>query len=206
MPHQAIQAHAERIDLPYLVHFTRVVNLPSILQHGLYPVSRTVEVGVVPVINDELRLDGHPDGTSLSIAFPNHRMFWKYRQEYMGVDWVVLGIEPEVLWTKDCAYCCHNAADSLISDQPLENLKTPLAFASMFDEIEGEQPRGNQRLKPYEPTDVQAEVLVFDVIEPRLIFGVVFGDTRVRDAHLSLLSDREALIDSKFFSARYYKR
>ncbi len=91
MPQQAIQAHARRIRVPYLVHFTRVANLPSILQHGLYPVSRTAEVGVAPVVNDELRLDGHRNATSLSIAFPNYRMFWKYRQENVGVDWVVLG-------------------------------------------------------------------------------------------------------------------
>lgn len=116
MPRQAIQAHATAIQVPCLLHFTRVVNLPSIMQHGLFPVSRTAEIGVAPVINDELRLDGHQDGTSLSIAFPNYRMFWKYRQDNVGVDWVVLGIHPSVLWTKDCAFCRHNAADARIPD------------------------------------------------------------------------------------------
>lgn len=209
MPRQAIQAHATEIQVPFLLHFTRVVNLPSILQYGLYPVSRTVEIGVAPVINDELRLDGHQDGTSLSIAFPNYRMFWKYRQDNDGVDWVVLAIHPSVLWTKDCAFCRHNAADARISHQPLEDLKTSFAFASMFDEIDGIQPRAEQRLKPFDPTDGQAEVLVFDVIEPELIFGAVFDKTTVRDAHEGLLGNRQILLNCAnkgYFASRSYVR
>jgi len=62
-------------------HFTRANNLPDIIKHGIYPISRIAEIGVTPEINDELRLDGRLDGISLSIAFPNSRMFYKYRQE-----------------------------------------------------------------------------------------------------------------------------
>lgn len=209
MPQQVIQEHATAIKVPCLVHFTRAVNLPSILQHGLYPVSRASEIGATPAINDELRLDRHQDGTSLSITFPNYRMFWKYRQENPGVDWVVLGILPSVLWTKDCAFCRHNAADARISSLPLSHLKMPTSFAGMFDEIEGIQSRAEQKLKPFDPTDGQAEVLVFDVIEPSLIIGVGFDCAAVRDAHQGLLGDREILLSGAkkgYFAARSYVR
>jgi hypothetical protein len=65
MPRQAIQAQSEALNIPYLVHFTRAVNLPSILEHGLYPISRKDELGINPQVNDQMRLDGHLDGISL---------------------------------------------------------------------------------------------------------------------------------------------
>ncbi|WP_224363387.1 DarT ssDNA thymidine ADP-ribosyltransferase family protein [Hyalangium versicolor] len=209
MSRQAIQARANSINVPYLLHFTRVVNLPSIMQHGLYPVSRVATIGVTPQINDELRLDGHLDGTSLSIAFPNHRMFWKYRHANEEVEWVVLAVDPSVLWLKDCAFCRHNAADARISCQPINQLKTPAAFTGMFEEIEGLKTRQEQRLKPSDPTDEQAEVLVFDVIEPSLIFGAAFENAATRDAYQGSLGNRKILVQRErqgYFAARSYVR
>ncbi|RYD76884.1 MAG: DUF4433 domain-containing protein [Verrucomicrobiaceae bacterium] len=209
MSRQAIQAHANAINLPWLLHFTRIVNLPSIMQHGLYPASRVAEIGVTPQINDELRLDGHLGGTSLSIAFPNYRMFWKYRQQNEGVEWVVLAVHPSVLWLKDCAFCRHNAADARISCQPINQLKTPAAFTGMFEEIEGLKSRHEQRLKPFDPTDEQAEVLVFDVIEPSLIRGAAFEKAATRDAYQDNLGSRQILVNGKrngYFATRWHMR
>lgn len=163
MPKQMIQAHATGIQVPYLLHFTRVVNLPSIMAHGLYPIGRAHEIGAVPVINDQWRLDGHKNSTSVSIAFPNSQMFFKCRKDNEGIDWVVLVLHPAALWTKDCAFCRHNAADARISGQQLPLLKIPQAFIGMFEEIEGHVSREEQKLKTFDPTDVQAEVLVLEV-------------------------------------------
>ncbi|UXN57792.1 DUF4433 domain-containing protein [Phyllobacterium zundukense] len=209
MSKQAIQAHAQMIKVPYLLHFTRASNLPAIMQHGLYPMSRVAEIEITPEINDELRLDGHLDGVSLSIAFPNYRMFWKCRQDNEGVEWAVLAVNPSVLWLKDCAFCRHNAADARMSCQPLEQLKTTEAFAGLFEEIEGLQTRVEQRLKPFDPTDGQAEVLVFDVIEPHLIAGAVFENAATRDAYQDVLGNRKILINrvgKGYFAARSYVR
>jgi len=209
MSRKTIQAHANAINVPFLIHFTRVVNLPLIMEHGLYPVSRVDEIGVTPQINDELRLDGHRDGTSLSIAFPNYRMFWKYRQENKGVEWVVLGVDSSVLWLKDCAFCRHNAADARISCQSTNQLKTPAAFTGMFEEIAGLSTRQEQRLNPSDPTDAQAEVLVFDVIEPSLIIGAAFENAATRDAYQDSLGNREIVVNRErkgFFATRSYMR
>ena len=53
----------------------------------------------------------------------------------------------------------------------------------MFEEIDGLPARSEERLKSFDPTDVQAEVLVFDVIEPAYITGALlkltcFGQQR----------------------------
>jgi hypothetical protein len=209
MPSQAIQAHATRLKIPCLMHFTRLANLPSIMNHGLYPIGRAHEIGAIPQINDQLRLDGRLNGISLSIAFPNHRMFWRLQQENEGVEWVVLGIHASVLWLKDCAFCRHNAADARISNQPLTALKTPQAFAGMFEEIDGITQRQTQNLKPYDPTDVQAEVLVFDTIEPNFIIGAIFQNTAAKDTHSAILGNRQMLVHQArkgYFASRSYVR
>jgi len=136
-------------------------------------------------------------------------MFYKYRNENKCVEWVVLGIHPAVLWTKNCAFCRHNAADGRISTQPVHSLQTIGAFAGMFDEIEGMTTRAEQRLKPYDPTDGQAEILVFDLIEPQLIIGVVFGSEAMRNQHQPLTGERQALVQGTtkgYFAARSYVR
>lgn len=209
MPKQAIQGHATAIQVPYLLHFTRATNLPSIMAHGLYPISRAHEIGIIPDINDQLRLDGHLNGTSVSIAFPNCQMFYKYRKDCEGVDWVVLVLHPAALWVKDCAFCRYNAADARISGLPLAVLKTSQAFMGIFDEIEGHTSRDEQKLKAFDPTDVQAEVLVFDVIEPQYILGVVFEKAAVRDAYAIHLGEHKSYLHANnkgMFASRSYVR
>ncbi|UVL18979.1 DUF4433 domain-containing protein [Pseudomonas sp. B21-044] len=209
MPRQAIQAYATAIQIPYLLHFTRATNLPSILAHGLYPIGRTHEVGATPAINDQYRLDGHRDSTSVSIAFPNCQMLYKYRAADAAIDWAVLVLHPSILWQKNCAFCRHNAADARISAQDLATLMTPDAFMGMYEEIEGIKPRAEQKLKTYDPSDVQAEVLVFDIIEPQYVVGVVFEKATVRDAHLAHLGERKTYIHANnkgMFASRNYVR
>lgn len=209
MPRQAIQAHAAAIQIPYLLHFTRVANLPSIMAHGLYPIGRAHEVGAVPLINDQLRLDGHRNGTSVSIGFPNSQMFYKYRKDCEDVDWAILVLHPAALWNKDCAFCRHNAADARISALPLDALKTPGAFTGMFNEIDGHASREEQKLKTFDPTDVQAEVLIFDPIEPQCIRGVVFEKASVRDNYAAHVGERKSYLHANnkgMFASRGYAR
>jgi hypothetical protein len=209
MPGQAIQAHATEIAVPYLVHFTRAVNLPSILTQGLYPIGRACEIGANPQINDEYRLDGHRNSTSVSIAFPNCQMFYKYRMDEPQVEWAIFALDPAILWTKDCAFCCHNAADGRISSQTIGSLKTLEAFKGMYEELDGVPARKEQNLKSFDPTDVQAEVLVFDVIEPQYIGGIAFEKPSVRDTYLPYLRGLTIRIDAKnkgLFASRNYAR
>lgn len=209
MSQHIIESYAKEIGIPYLLHFTRAVNLPSIMKHGIYPVSRAHEVGAVPAINDNYRLDGHSDSTSLSIGFPNCQMLYKYRKLDATVDWVILVLHPSILWKKNCAFCCHNAADGRISSQPLTNLMTPQAFSGMYQELTDIPSREEQKLKTYDPSDVQAEVLVFDVIEPHYIASVVFEKAAARDAYAEYLGDRKMYLHANnkgMFASRGYSR
>jgi len=209
MPRQAIQTHATAVQVPYLLHFTRATNIPSIMAHGLYPIARVNEIGAAPAINDQHRWDGHTNGTSISIGFPNCQMLYKYRKENLQVDWAILVLHPGILWQKACAFCKHNAADGRISTLSLPDLMTPQAFAGMYHEIEGFASREDQSLKTYDPTDVQAEVLVFDVIEPQCVVGVIFEKGTVRNGYLQHLGDKKTYIHANnkgMFASRGYAR
>ena len=170
--HEIEQVVNER-NIDYLLHFTRLSNLAGILQHGLYPRSRLDELPQAVAINDRCRFDNRTDSNSLSLGHPNDSMFYKYRQS-TSEEWAVLVIEPSVLWESQCAYCKHNAADHRISRLPLESLTGGAALCGMFEECDGLPSRAAQNLHPFDPTDHQAEALIFDVISPSKIRGAVF--------------------------------
>lgn len=206
---QLIYAISKRLKVPYLVHFTRAKNLESIITNGIYPVSRVHEVGASPEVNDYLRLDGRRNSTSISVAFPNCQMLYKYRMDNQGSEWAILVLQVSILWVKDCAFCKHNAADARISRQPIESLKTSRSFLDLFGEIQGLTSRAEQRLKNFDPTDVQAEVLVFDVIEPPLIAGVVFDSATTKAKFVGVIGDRKTWINANnkgLFASRSYVR
>jgi hypothetical protein len=97
-----IMDRAEAISPPYLLHFTQVENISSIMRNGLCPVA-TLTAATTPFrANDHLRLDGHKDAVSLSIAHPNDRMFFKYRRQDPKQKWAVLVLDPAVLWAPNC--------------------------------------------------------------------------------------------------------
>ena len=168
---------AEKRDVT-VFHFTRVLNLPNILAHGLIPRQKLEETPwvVPPTYNDQHRLDKQKNATCLSIGHPNYKMFWGLQKDYSAVDWVVLQLKKSILWEKDCAFCVKNAAHKDVYSIPLEDRKGVRAFKSMFDEVDGKPSRGAMRLPHGFPTNPQAEVLVFGAIEPAYILGA-FGKT-----------------------------
>lgn len=205
----SIQEFATERGIPSLVHFTRASNLPSILANGLYPVSRAHELAVAPSVNDINRFDGHRDATSLSIGFPNNLMFHKYRLADENIDWVVLALHPQILWTMPCAFCRYNAADARISGQPREALSDLVALQSMFAESNEQRSRAEQKLRSYDTTDVQAEVMVFDRIGADKIFAVGFQTNASRDTYAPLIGWRKSHVWGKtggLFASRGYAR
>jgi len=180
-------------EISYLVHFTRLKNLDGILEHGIVTRSDIDQGKLKAEINDNKRLDGWRDSISLSITFPNDKMFYKYRCEaeidwkILGkkIEWVVLLIHKSILWKSECAFCKQNAADHRIRKLPKEQLSNHNALNAMFDEIEDpkDDTRERRSLKPCYPTDPQAEVLVFDTISPKKILGLVFNNETARQQY-----------------------
>ena len=206
---QALETRVRALQLPYLVHFTRVENLPSIMQHGLCSITTLNKQQIDFRFNDHLRLEGQPSAICLSIGHPNDKMFASYRWKNPEQGWAVLVIDRSVLWALDTAFCTLNAADHRIRQLPLDDLKTLDAFDSLFMPLSHLPSREESRLLPCDPTDVQAEVLVFDILPPELIKGVVFSDPHSLQTYKDCIAGKPAHLHTEsrgFLGARTYAR
>lgn len=182
-----MQNAVDQRGIKYLVHFTRIENLVGIFNNGLVPVDTLSQSGMNFSNNDDSRWDNCENANCLSIQFPNYRMFFRYRQQNPGVDWVVLGIKKEVLWEKDCAFCVENAASNNVTSIPLKKRKGVEAFNRLYNEYPGKPSRIDLGINPVLPTHPEAEVLVFDIIEPEYIWGVAFESLYHKNKYASLI-------------------
>lgn len=199
---QRIKTISEQLEVPYLVHFTCIENLNSIIKNGIHSRNSIEQNNFCEVyyVNDTLRLDGHTNAISISIGHPNENLLYKLRKKNRNSEWVVLAIDNSVLWNKNCAFYYTNAASNKFKYERISSLKTPQAFLNMFKDKEG-------NYKMNYPVDVQAEVLVFDTIEPSLISCVVFNSEFTRKKFTSILKDVSSLVhrgSTGFFSTPSY--
>ncbi|WP_164519193.1 DarT ssDNA thymidine ADP-ribosyltransferase family protein [Pseudoalteromonas rubra] len=202
-----IRRFAEEKEIPYLIHFTRVSNLESIVRYGL--VSRDkIDQGLYQgMVNDNERLDYRRDTVSVSIAHPNDKMFYKYRN--IDSEWCVLGIDVKVLWEQDCLFFKHNAADASVSHLPEQALRGVGAFQSMYDEFPWLSSRMEQGLLGCDPTDVQAEVLVKNYIPTNSIFGIAVSNRQVKKNIAHFTNHLKVAINEPnkiLYASRSYRR
>lgn len=211
LPHeiQDIKDIVTNRAIPYLVHFTRLENLHSILTHGLYPrveidksktdIGHPLFWGTQKITNDQIRVDYKPTYNCTSISFPNCRMFYKYRQQ-PNTSWVVLILHPKILWEKDCLFYYTNAASNTVSSLPKEQFSTPQALENMFN---------GQRdvwLQPHDPSDVQAEVMINGIIEPTYVHYCLFESSEGVAKYSQAFPNVKMIQCDHFYSTRQYAR
>lgn len=179
----------------HLVHFTNIKNLHSILTYGLIPVSEQSSSNIESFHNDLDRLDQRLNCTSLSIDFPNYKVFYKKRMENQRERWVVVAIDINILFSnKNTAYfCCTNAASGSITCID-ENLCTSNAFEKMFaDRVEDRYgdtvDRKLLNLSNNFTTNPQAEVLISNTISTEFIKGVYFDNNEDIESYKCLYGE-----------------
>ena len=205
---QEIEDFRNLRQIPYLLHFTRLESLQSIIQQGLRPREQIDNGQIAAEINDDLRLDGRRGFNCLSIAFPNSLMFHRFQQNNVGVDWPILVVNPLVMAHKHTLFCKHNAADSRISCKSDGELGSLASLAGLFEEISGHKSREDQKLKNCDPTDVQAEVLIPGVIEPQYIHAVVFPSVAAKNVSAPFMGEKTSYVNDRrglYATRRYYR-
>lgn len=191
----------EEIGIKWVYHFTQARNLESIFKYGILPISEQKATGVIASRNDLYRLDFCYEATSVSITFPNYKLFYKFRNRDSSIDWVVIAIHPDILWEKECAFCIDNAANSSVSQLAIAQRMGDSALKSMFDEFPNKPLRKDLGISRNCPTNPQAEVLVFDKIEPQYIAGLIFRNRTTLDKYSANIPVK-SIVNSGFFSAR----
>ena len=136
------------------------------------------------------------------VPHPNYKMFYPLWHGDRSVEWVVIGCKPDILWEKDCAFCVENAASNNVTCIPIEDRKGEQAFNLIFDEAEGVPSRAELDLLDSFPTNPQAEILVFDKIEPENIIGAICQSKPREIELINQYPDFEFLYHRADFSAR----
>jgi hypothetical protein len=196
-----LRAQISERQIKALFHFTRESNLNSILHRGLLRRSEIEEKGIDYTYNDDERLDGHLNSISCSISFPNYRMFYRLRCENEGEKWVVLALSPNILIDKTCSYYPRNAATGCYHGVDPNTFQDAAAFDAMFGDVGGIK-REDLNIPTHFTTDPQAEVLVFDDIEPKYIMSVVVNTKQQKER---LLAEHDGL-DVKWISKAFRGR
>ena len=198
-----MENEVKKRNIKYLFHFTRLENLNSILINGLIPRLNLEQDDADVTYNDDYRLDRFKNANCLSISHPNYKMFYKLRSKYYSQEWVVIAFKPDVLWEKDCAFCFDNASSSNVISITIEFRKSLLAFEGLFYPFPDKPSRSAMDLNDSVPTSPQAEVLVFDIIEPKFILGVVTQNEELQNQLARMYSEFEFQSYPPLFEPRF---
>lgn len=191
-----------------LIHFTQLDNLDSIMEFGLLSVNLLRKKCIKYNYNDSNRLDNLTNTISLSIGFPNYKLFYKLRDKDKSKKWIVIKLKPEVLYEKSCLFCTDNAASYEISNQSLYERSGIKALKRLFyDCVDGNNivTRDELGIKKYHTTNPQAEVLVFDKIEPKYIKSIIFSmeDKELLMEYCEKYKNIKVIANNSYFSSRY---
>lgn len=178
-----IKEYVKMRGINNLIHFTSYSNLKSILNHGLLPVDELKSRNFIYKKNDPDRKDNRTDAISLSISFPNYKMFTEKRYKLTDRNWVVLVLEKSVLWEKNCIFVNDNAANpnqsNNIKNHNMDWNNNINELKNLFcakKDYKGNEIKRATNIGYNMTTDPQAEVLVCENIERKYIKEVHYKD------------------------------
>jgi hypothetical protein len=209
----AIRREAELRNVQALLHFTQASNVPSIVTNGLLPRSELISRGLNADASSRFRLDDRDDAVSVSVSAVNWEMFdAKRRKLARQTDWVILALDPSILWTRPCKFYHRSAARKDMKNHR-GRLDGPWAFLKMFEDTSptsrftGASYRYDTGIPDCLTTSPDAEVQVFGTIPPERIIEGWVARPYTRDFLLAQFSkisdglDRDILV--RDFSPRF---
>jgi hypothetical protein len=162
--------------IKYLLHFTQVENLPTVVAHGILSRHDLIAQGLTPYASDWTRLDKEDRAVSVSISSYNYEMFQAKRYRWPNATWIILALDPSILWKLDCWFYSSNAASGYYR-KARRSFGTTSAFLEVFEDAcpfgryRGASYRDENGIPPSCPTRPDAEVQVFEKIALDFIRG-----------------------------------
>lgn len=204
----------EKRKIKFLIHFTRVKNLESILTKGFLPRKYLTEQKISFCYNDKLRLDKNENATCFSIEYPNEFLLKGFQKEYNEDDWVIIQLDVQRIFNthKGNKYYVNKNAGGATSWLKDPRAKTSFAFDRMFTEenLDSRHPytRAEKKLKAYLPTNPQAEILIDGNISPECIKKICFENEthfnkfKEEIENKELLNTYDFVFDDFYFQSR----
>jgi hypothetical protein len=184
-----------------LYHFTPFENVSDIVSSGgLYSreaLSILEETAIKP---DSARLDGWNNWISVSVSFPNDKLFYVFRTRpdlARVAGWAVLQLNASVLWENECRYVPSNAAcsDRRVFDDI--HWSSERAFERLFLNLQM-----RQDIPDRFPTDPQAEVMVYEHIPTSYIQAILVPEAQA----ISRLGSHDSIpvtVEPRVFNGRH---
>jgi hypothetical protein len=186
---KSIEEEIERRKIEDLVHFTRIENLPNILRLGLVPRAE-LSSGFYPT--DDERRDDNLDGNCLSITRPNGKMLQSKINHGYKLALLVFDIKealfgdylsslPKFFYTNSASNEIRYGRRIIETDELGGSYSNIEAFRFMFKdefnvtvsyEVKTKRRYSGMPLKY--TTDIQAEVVICDIIPPHYIKEIIF--------------------------------
>ena len=164
-----IQEIIQKRGIIKLIHVTRKKNLKSIYEHGILPRKKLDEKKIEYVFNDNKRLDGWLNASSISVTKLNPFLIQSFNERHnlKRGDWFEIQIKPSILTVNECIFCDTNAASATFNPyrnntENLKSLKLWMAFEGMFNNKIYQTQRSITRIgqKTSETTCNQAEICI----------------------------------------------
>lgn len=209
------KAILEKRKIKYLIHFTNIKNLQSILENNLCPISYLKTNNINYINNDTQRLDNKLNCISLSIEYPNSYMLKTYMNKNRFC-LLILNAQKVLLYnnyTKYYLYC--NAARNDASQWlETEVLSKDRYLENMFMEHNPDTrehcqySRSEKGIKDYLPTNAQAEILFNGIINSAYIESIVFQTQDDLNLCKEMFPNKELfdkytlIVDKKYFGKR----
>lgn len=196
------KAYLESRKVDYFVHFTDIENIPQILKGGLRPVSQQHEKGRA---TDHQRFDNQLEATSLSISFPNYRMFYNKRKSMPNTRFAILFINIDVMESildSNIGYYQENAASKVSSTSSFSDHFGLAKLKMLFDDIDSVRSRYNT--PSFVTTNPQSEILVRETIMPDYIDYICVEDSKTKADLRNLVGDNpiKIVVDNTCFQSR----
>lgn len=171
---QHIAAVVESRKIEDVLHFTRLENLPSILEHGLQSRLELRDADHHALASDATRLDKEDGAISVSISCFYPKMFSAKRYRAGHKPWVILVLHPSLLWNLQCRFYRNGAATNATKHQS-GKMYGGFALQKLFEDCPSTSERTTLRkeydLQPSWPTYPDSEVQVMNPIHPHYIVG-----------------------------------